>query len=103
TLVRQATVCYIGSSTYAASQIVEAQWAARDRRLERFVTEQPPYSILVRGVEADVLPTARRYGMGVLSYGPLAGGWLSGRRRAQGRRPGHPGQQRGHLARRQTP
>src|SRR6202042_549296 len=63
---------------YAASQIVEAQWTARDRRLERFVTEQPPYSILVRGIEADVLPTARRHGMGILPYSPLAGGWLSG-------------------------
>jgi aryl-alcohol dehydrogenase-like predicted oxidoreductase len=78
-LVRQGKVRYIGSSTYPASQIVEAQWAARDRHLERFVTEQPPYSILVRGIEADVLPTARRHGMGILSYGPLAGGWLSGR------------------------
>src|SRR6202042_1283613 len=63
---------------YAASQIVEAQWTARDRRLERFVTEQPPYSILVRGIELDVLPTARRHGMGILTYSPLAGGWLSG-------------------------
>src|SRR5215472_15207061 len=78
-LVRQGKVRYIGSSSYAASQIVEAQWTARDRRLERFVTEQPPYSILVRGIEADVLPTARRHGMGILSYSPLAGGWLSGR------------------------
>jgi aryl-alcohol dehydrogenase-like predicted oxidoreductase len=78
-LVRQGKVRYIGSSSYAASQIVEAQWTARDRHLERFVTEQPPYSILVRGIEADVLPTARRHGMGILSYSPLAGGWLSGR------------------------
>src|SRR6478609_77904 len=78
-LVRQGKIRYIGSSSYAASQIVEAQWAARDRRLERFVTEQPPYSILVRGIEADVLPTARRHGMGILTYSPLGGGWLSGR------------------------
>jgi aryl-alcohol dehydrogenase-like predicted oxidoreductase len=78
-LVRQGKVRYIGSSSYAASQIVEAQWAARDRRLERFATEQPPYSILVRGIEADVLPAARRHGMGILTYGPLSGGWLSGR------------------------
>ena len=78
-LVRAGKVRYIGSSSYAASQIVEAQWAARDRGLERFVTEQPPYSILVRGIEADVLPTARRHGMGILSYSPLSGGWLSGR------------------------
>src|SRR6201747_1576426 len=78
-LVRQGKVRYLGSSSYAASQIVEAQWASRDRHLERFVTEQPPYSILVRGIEEDVLPTAQRYGMGTLTYSPLAGGWLSGR------------------------
>jgi aryl-alcohol dehydrogenase-like predicted oxidoreductase len=78
-LVRAGKVRYIGSSSYAASQIVEAQWTAHDRHLERFVTEQPPYSILVRGIEADVLPTARRHGMGILSYSPLSGGWLSGR------------------------
>jgi aryl-alcohol dehydrogenase-like predicted oxidoreductase len=78
-LVRQGKVRYIGSSTFPASQIVEAQWTARERNLERFVTEQPPYSILVRGVEADVLPTCARHGMAVMSYSPLAGGWLSGR------------------------
>jgi len=78
-LVHQGKVRYIGSSTFPASQIVEAQWVARDRHLQRFVTEQPPYSMLVRQVEADVLPTCARHGVGVLSYSPLAGGWLSGR------------------------
>ena len=78
-LVHQGKVRYIGSSTFPASAIVEAQWAACDRGLQRFVTEQPPYSILVRAVEADVLPTSSRYGMGVMSYSPLTGGWLSGR------------------------
>lgn len=78
----------IGSSSYAASQIVEAQWVADDRRLERFRTEQPPYSILVRGIENDVLPTAKRHGMGVLTYSPLAGGWLTGRWRENA--PGTP-------------
>jgi aryl-alcohol dehydrogenase-like predicted oxidoreductase len=78
-LVRQGKVRYIGSSSYAASQIVEAQWASRARNLERFVTEQPPYSILVRGIEEDVLPTIQRHGMGSLTYSPLDGGWLSGR------------------------
>ena len=78
-LVHQGKVRYIGSSTFPASQIVEAQWVARDRGLQRFVTEQPPYSILVRAVEADVLPTCARHGMAVMSYSPLAGGWLSGR------------------------
>jgi aryl-alcohol dehydrogenase-like predicted oxidoreductase len=78
-LVHQGKVRYIGCSTFPASQIVEAQWVARDHHLQRFVTEQPPYSMLVRQVEADVLPTCTRHRMGVLSYSPLAGGWLSGR------------------------
>jgi aryl-alcohol dehydrogenase-like predicted oxidoreductase len=78
-LVQQGKVRYIGSSSLSAGQIVEAQWVARDRRLERFRTEQPPYSLLVRGIELDVLPTAARHGMGILTYSPLAGGWLSGR------------------------
>ena len=78
-LVHQGKVRYIGGSTFPASAIVEAQWAARDRGLQRFVTEQPPYSILVRAIETDVLPTCSRYGMGVMSYSPLTGGWLSGR------------------------
>jgi aryl-alcohol dehydrogenase-like predicted oxidoreductase len=78
-LVRQGKVRYIGSSSFSAGEIVEAQWTARERRLERFRTEQPPYSILVRGIELDVLPTASRHGMGILTYSPLAGGWLSGR------------------------
>jgi aryl-alcohol dehydrogenase-like predicted oxidoreductase len=77
-LVRAGKVRYIGSSTFPASQIVEAQWTARERNLERFVCEQPPYSILVRGVEDDVLPTAGRHRMAVIPWSPLAGGWLSG-------------------------
>jgi aryl-alcohol dehydrogenase-like predicted oxidoreductase len=81
-LVRQGKVRYIGSSTFQPSQVVEAQWAARERRTERFVTEQPPYSMLVRGIEADLLPTTHRSGMGTLVWSPLAGGWLSGRFRA---------------------
>jgi len=80
-LVQQGKVRYIGSSTFPASAIVEAQWVARDRRLARYVTEQPPYSILVRGIEADVLPTCAKYGMGVIPWSPLARGWLSGRYR----------------------
>jgi aryl-alcohol dehydrogenase-like predicted oxidoreductase len=80
-LVRQGKVRYIGSSTFPASQIVEAQWMAEKRNRERFVTEQPPYSLLVRGIENDVLPTTQRHGMGVLPWSPLAGGWLSGKYR----------------------
>src|SRR3954452_7420647 len=83
-LVRQGKVRYLGSSSYFGCQIVGAQWASRVRHLARFVTEQPPYSILVRGIEEDVLPTVQRYGMGTLSYSPLAGGWLSGRWRKDG-------------------
>jgi aryl-alcohol dehydrogenase-like predicted oxidoreductase len=78
-LVAQGKIRYVGSSSFSAGQIVEAQWAARDRHLQRFRTEQPPYSLLVRGIELDVLPTAQRHGMGILTYSPLAGGWLSGR------------------------
>jgi aryl-alcohol dehydrogenase-like predicted oxidoreductase len=80
-LVHAGKVCYVGSSTFPASQIVEAQWVAERRGRERFVCEQPPYSILVREVENDVLPTCRRYGMGVIPWSPLAGGWLTGRYR----------------------
>jgi aryl-alcohol dehydrogenase-like predicted oxidoreductase len=80
-LVRAGKVRSIGSSTFPPSQIVEAQWVARDRGRERFVTEQPPYSLLVRGVENDVLPTTLRHGMGVIPWSPLAGGWLSGKYR----------------------
>ncbi len=80
-LVRAGKVRYVGHSTWPASAIVEAQWTARERGRERFVCEQPPYSILTRGIEADVLPTCARYGMGVIPYSPLAGGWLSGRYR----------------------
>jgi aryl-alcohol dehydrogenase-like predicted oxidoreductase len=80
-LVRAGKVRYIGSSTFPASRIVEAQWVARERSRERFVCEQPPYSLLVREIENDVLPTCRRHHMGVIPWSPLAGGWLSGRYR----------------------
>src|SRR4051794_7751903 len=92
-LVKQGKVRYIGSSSFNAGQIVEAQWTARDRRVERFRTEQPPYSLLVRGIEVDVLPTAQRHGMGILTYSPLAGGWLSGSRTADSS-PTSPARQR---------
>ncbi|HEY4915406.1 MAG TPA: aldo/keto reductase [Solirubrobacteraceae bacterium] len=78
-LVHAGKVRYVGSSTFPAHQIVEAQWTAEKRGRERFVCEQPPYSILIRRIEADVLPVCDRYGMGVIPWSPLAGGWLSGR------------------------
>jgi aryl-alcohol dehydrogenase-like predicted oxidoreductase len=78
-LVHAGKIRSFGSSTFPAEQIVEAQWVAERRGRERFRTEQPPYSILVRSVERDVLPVAQSYGMGVIPWSPLAGGWLSGR------------------------
>ncbi len=78
-LVHAGKIRSFGSSTFPAEQIVEAQWVAVRRGRERFMTEQPPYSMLVRGIERDVLPVAQTYGMGVLCWSPLAGGWLSGR------------------------
>ena len=86
-LVRQGKVRYIGSSTFPPSEVVEAQWVAQRRNRERFVCEQPPYSLLVRAVERDLLPTCRRHGMGVIAWSPLAGGWLSGKYRKQGDLP----------------
>jgi len=80
-LARAGKIRYFGSSTFPPSAIVEAQWVADRRGRERFVCEQPPYSMLVRGVEAEVLPTCERYGMGVIPWSPLAGGWLTGRYR----------------------
>ena len=80
-LIHSGKVRAIGSSTMPASDIVEAQWVAERRGLERFRTEQPPYSILSRGIEAEVLPVAQRYGMGTLVWGPLAQGMLTGRAR----------------------
>jgi len=78
-LVRAGKIRYFGSSTFPAYQIVQAQWVAERRGRERFMCEQPPYSLLVRGIEADVLPACAEYGMGVIPWSPLAGGWLSGR------------------------
>jgi aryl-alcohol dehydrogenase-like predicted oxidoreductase len=80
-LVHEGKIRYSGHSTFPASEITEAQWAAERRGRERFRCEQPPYSILTRAIEHDVLPTCQRYGIGVIPYSPLAGGWLSGRYR----------------------
>jgi aryl-alcohol dehydrogenase-like predicted oxidoreductase len=80
-LMRAGKVRAIGSSTFPASEIVEAQWVAERRGLARFRTEQPPYSILSRGIEREVLPACQKYGMGALVWSPLAKGMLSGRYR----------------------
>ncbi len=78
-LIRSGKVRAIGASGTPASDIVEGQWAAERRGLERFRTEQPPYSILSRGIEREALPIAQRHGMGILVWGPLAQGMLTGR------------------------
>ena len=80
-LVRAGKIRYLGSSTFPASAIVEAQWVAERRGRERFACEQPPYSIFARGVEADVLPICQRYRMGVIAWSPLNTGWLTGKYR----------------------
>jgi len=89
-LVHAGKVRSLGTSKVPASGIVEAQWTADRRGHERFRTEQPPYSMLTRAIEYDVLPTCLRHGMGVLAYSPLAGGWLSGRYR-KGQQVSSPG------------
>ncbi len=80
-LISAGKVRAIGSSTFPASEIVEAQWVAERRGLARFRTEQPPYSILDRGIERDMLPTCQRYGMGVMVWSPLSKGMLTGKYR----------------------
>ncbi|MFG7941567.1 aldo/keto reductase [Streptomyces cacaoi] len=83
-LVRAGKVRAIGSSTTPASTIVQAQWVAERAGLQRFRTEQPPYSVLNRGIERGVLPVAQEYGMGVLVWGPFGQGLLTGRVRRGG-------------------
>jgi aryl-alcohol dehydrogenase-like predicted oxidoreductase len=80
-LQHQGKIRAFGSSTFPAHEVVYAQWVSERRGLSRFVTEQPPYSILVRGIEADLLPVAEQYRLGVIPWSPLAGGWLTGRYR----------------------
>ncbi|HEV7750843.1 MAG TPA: aldo/keto reductase [Baekduia sp.] len=99
-LVRQGKVRYIGSSTFPVSAIVEAQRTARDRGRQRYVTEQPPYSMLARGIEAEVLPTCAQYGMGVIPWSPLSGGWLSGRWRKDADAPAPTSEARRRLTER---
>ncbi|WP_145797392.1 aldo/keto reductase [Kitasatospora atroaurantiaca] len=83
-LVQQGKIRAFGCSTFPAEEIVEAHHVAERRGLRRFRTEQPPYSILARGIEASVLPVCQRYGMGVLTWSPLASGFLTGRYRKGG-------------------
>jgi aryl-alcohol dehydrogenase-like predicted oxidoreductase len=80
-LIHRGKVRAIGTSTFPASDVVEAQWVAERRGLERFRTEQPPYSIINRSIERELLPVCQRYGMGTLIWSPLAQGLLTGRHR----------------------
>ena len=96
-LVHQGKVRYSAARRSPPSAIVEAQWVAERRGRERFVCEQPPYSIFARGIEAAVLPTCQRYGMGVIPWSPLAGGWLAGRYRRGRRRARQPGRAARHA------
>ena len=80
-LVHQGKIRYLGSSTYPAEKIVEAQWVAERRARERFVCEQPQYSIFARSIEAAVLPACEQFGIGVIPWSPLAGGGLAGKYR----------------------
>lgn len=87
-LQQQGKIRAFGSSTFPAHHVVSAQWTAQRRGLRRYVTEQPPYSLLVRAVEADLLPVAQQHDMGVIPWSPLAGGWLTGRFRQGQEAPG---------------
>jgi aryl-alcohol dehydrogenase-like predicted oxidoreductase len=86
-LVHQGKIRYIGTSTFEPSAIVEGQWIAQRRGRERVVAEQPPYSILARGIEREVLPVAQKYGLAVIPWSPLAGGRLTGKYRKGGGQP----------------
>jgi aryl-alcohol dehydrogenase-like predicted oxidoreductase len=78
-LVRAGKVRYIGTSTFAAWQVVESLWAAKEYGLNRFVTEQPPYNLLDRRIERELIPAAQTYGYGLIPWSPLAGGFLTGK------------------------
>src|SRR5258708_4902560 len=80
-LIRAGKVLYIGTSTYGAWQLVEALWVAKELGLNRFVCEQPPYNILDRRIERELIPMCRTYGFGIIPWSPIAGGLLTGKYR----------------------
>jgi aryl-alcohol dehydrogenase-like predicted oxidoreductase len=88
-LVRAGKVRYIGCSTFAAWQVVESIWAAKEYGLNRFVTEQPPYNFLDRRIERELIPACQTYGLGIIPWSPLGGGFLTGKykRPGQGTQP----------------
>jgi aryl-alcohol dehydrogenase-like predicted oxidoreductase len=86
-LVRAGKVRYTGTSTYAAWQIMESLWVSKEYGLNRFVSEQPPYHLLDRRIERELVPLAQTYGIGLLPWSPLAGGFLTGKYRSNTPRP----------------
>ncbi|HEV8245191.1 MAG TPA: aldo/keto reductase [Polyangiaceae bacterium] len=86
-LVRSGKVRYVGSSTFAAWQVVESLWVSKEYGLNRFVTEQPPYNLLDRRIERELIPACRSYGFGIIPWSPLAGGFLAGKYRREGEQP----------------
>lgn len=86
-LVRSGKVRYIGTSTFAAYQVLESLWASKELHLNRFVCEQPPYNLLDRRIERELLPMCQSYGIATIPWAPLAGGLLSGKYRAGAERP----------------
>ena len=86
-LIRQGKVRYVGTSTFGAWQLVEALWAAKELGLNRFICEQPPYNLLDRRIERELLPFCRTYGVAVIPWAPIAGGLLSGKYRLNQTRP----------------
>ena len=86
-LVRSGKVRYLGTSTFAAWQVVESLWVSKEYGLNRFVTEQPPYNLLDRRIERELIPAARTFGIGLIPWSPLAGGFLTGKYRASGAQP----------------
>jgi len=99
-LIRQGKVLYVGTSTFAAWQLCESLWVAKELGLNRFVCEQPPYHLLDRRIEQELVPFCRTYGLAILPWSPLAGGLLSGKyRRGQAPPPGSRYEQRDRQAR----
>jgi len=86
-LIRAGKVRYIGTSTFAAWQMVEALWVAKELGTNRFVTEQPPYHLLDRRIEREMVPVAQTYGFGLIPWSPLAGGFLTGKYKRNEPRP----------------
>lgn len=86
-LIHMGMVRYIGTSSFAAWQVLESLWVSKEYSLNRFVVEQSPYHLLDRSIERELLPMAQTYGMGVLAWSPLAGGFLTGKYRREQQQP----------------